>query len=102
MTQTRTDSQLLKAYLDGDLSAFTRLRECHITMVYATAVRLAPGQAEDVTQAVFLLLAQKAASDRSRLSHRGGDGIVPPAVSRRRFGLPTLGSMDCEDSLALV
>ncbi len=71
MTQTLTDSQLLKAYLDGDRAAFTRLRECHITMVYATAARLAPAQAEDVTQAVFLLLAQKAVSLQSRGSLGG-------------------------------
>jgi DNA-directed RNA polymerase specialized sigma24 family protein len=56
-----TDAELLQCYAatrDGD--AFAEIVRRHGGMVHATARRLARDEAEDVTQAVFLLLAQKA------------------------------------------
>ncbi len=57
------DSELLSAYAStGDGQAFRRLVERHIDFVYTSAIRQAGDRqfAEDVAQAVFLLLAQKA------------------------------------------
>ncbi|MFT3785645.1 MAG: sigma-70 family RNA polymerase sigma factor [Tepidisphaeraceae bacterium] len=68
---TTTDGQLLSRYLvDGDQSAFAELMHRHAAMVYATARRLAGPDAEDVTQAVFLLLAQRGRrlTDRASLA----------------------------------
>lgn len=58
---TITDQELLARHLSGhDPAALRELMARHAPMVYATARRLAPSDAEDVTQAVFLLLWQKA------------------------------------------
>ena len=58
---TITDQELLTRHLsDHDPAALRELMARHGPMVYATARRLAPADAEDVTQAVFLLLWQKA------------------------------------------
>jgi RNA polymerase sigma factor (sigma-70 family) len=58
------DITLLKQYAGGDESAFTALFERHVHLVYSTALRQArnPSHAEEVTQAVFILLARKAKS----------------------------------------
>jgi RNA polymerase sigma factor (sigma-70 family) len=58
------DIALLSQYAGGDESAFTTLFERHVHLVYSTALRQSrnPSQAEEVTQAVFILLAQKARS----------------------------------------
>jgi RNA polymerase sigma factor (sigma-70 family) len=58
------DITLLKQYAEGDESAFTALFERHVHLVYSAALRQArnPSQAEEVTQAVFILLARKAKS----------------------------------------
>jgi RNA polymerase sigma factor (sigma-70 family) len=58
------DITLLKQYAGGDESAFTTLFERHVNLVYSAALRQArnPSQAEEVTQAVFILLARKAKS----------------------------------------
>ncbi len=58
------DSTLLKQYAGGDESAFTVLFERHVHLVYSAALRQAhnPSHAEEVTQAVFILLARKAKS----------------------------------------
>lgn len=54
------DWQLLEAYGRGDQDAFGTLVNRHIHMVYATARRqVGESHADDVTQAVFILLAQK-------------------------------------------
>ena len=55
---------LLKQYARGDESAFTTLFERHVHLVYSVALRQArnPPHAEEVTQAVFILLARKAKS----------------------------------------
>ncbi|HEY7118373.1 MAG TPA: sigma-70 family RNA polymerase sigma factor, partial [Tepidisphaeraceae bacterium] len=59
-----TDRELLGAYArDGDQAAFGELVRRHIDLVYNACVRQARGNrhlAEDATQAVFLLLAQRA------------------------------------------
>jgi RNA polymerase sigma factor (sigma-70 family) len=58
------DITLLKQYAGGDESAFTTLFERHVHLVYSAALRQArnPSHAEEVTQAVFILLARKAKS----------------------------------------
>ena len=58
------DITLLKQYARGDESAFTALFERHVHLVYSAALRQArnPSHAEEVTQAVFILLARKAKS----------------------------------------
>ncbi len=58
------DAQLLTAYVrNRDAAAFERLVERHIHFVYAAALRQIRDRqlAEDILQAVFLLLSQKAA-----------------------------------------
>jgi RNA polymerase sigma factor (sigma-70 family) len=58
------DITLLRQYAGGDESAFTALFERHVHLVYSVALRQArnPSHAEEVTQAVFILLARKAKS----------------------------------------
>jgi len=62
------DITLLNQYAGGDDSAFTTLFERHVHLVYSAALRQArnPSQAEEVTQAVFILLARKAKSLSSK------------------------------------
>ncbi len=62
--QEPDDITLLKQYAGGDESAFTVLFERHVHLVYSAALRQArnPSHAEEVTQAVFILLARKAKS----------------------------------------
>ncbi len=69
MTDSQTsDPELLRAYVDRrDEAAFARLVERYFPVVYAAARRQVGGDAhtaEDVTQAVFIMLARKAASLR--------------------------------------
>src|SRR6478736_6125240 len=58
------DVTLLRRYAGGDESAFTTLFERHVHLVYSAALRQTrnPSHAEEVTQAVFILLARKAKS----------------------------------------
>ena len=58
------DITLLRQYAGGDEAAFTTLFERHVHLVYSAALRQArnPSQAEEVSQAVFILLARKAGS----------------------------------------
>jgi RNA polymerase sigma factor (sigma-70 family) len=58
------DITLLRQYAGGDEAAFTTLFERHVHLVYSAALRQArnPSHAEEVTQAVFILLARKAKS----------------------------------------
>lgn len=58
------DITLLKQYTGGDESAFTLLVERYVNLVYSTALRQIcnPSHAEEITQAVFIILMQKAKS----------------------------------------
>ena len=58
------DITRLKQYVEGDESAFAVLVERYVHLVYSTALRQVgnPSQAEEITQAVFIILAQKAKS----------------------------------------
>ena len=58
------DISLLKRYADGDESAFTLLVERYIHLVYSTALRQVgnPSHAEEISQAVFIILTRKAES----------------------------------------
>jgi RNA polymerase sigma factor (sigma-70 family) len=59
-----TDSDLLRKFVDDrDEDAFAQIVDRHIDMVYAAASRQLAGSshADDVTQAVFIVLANKAA-----------------------------------------
>jgi RNA polymerase sigma factor (sigma-70 family) len=58
------DITLLKQYVEGDESAFAVLVERYVHLVYSTALRQVgnPSHAEEITQAVFIILAQKAKS----------------------------------------
>ncbi len=58
------DITLLKQYADGNESAFAALFERQVHLVYSVALRQVqnPSQAEEITQAVFILLARKAKS----------------------------------------
>ena len=69
-----TDSELMQGFADHQSeAAFAQLVQRHINLVYSVALRFT-GHAEDardVTQAVFIILAQKAASLRQRTTLTG-------------------------------
>ena len=58
------DITLLTQYAGGDEYAFTMLVNRYINLVYSTALRQVcnPSHAEEITQAVFIILTQKAKS----------------------------------------
>lgn len=58
------DITLLKQYAEGNDSAFTALAERYVNLVFSTALRQTynPSHAEEITQAVFIILSQKAKS----------------------------------------
>src|SRR5438045_9066204 len=65
--QSTDDSTLLRQYLEEHSdAAFAALVTRHINLVYSVALRHVgdPHQAEEITQAVFILLARKAAQLR--------------------------------------
>jgi RNA polymerase sigma factor (sigma-70 family) len=66
-----TDPDLLNAHLRSDPVAFTTLVARYLNLVHAAATRQCPAHADDITQAVFLLLSQKAPTLRNRPSLAG-------------------------------
>ena len=67
-----TDKQHLDAYLAGNRDALESLVRVHIDMVYATARRHVGGNhADDITQAVFIMLMRKCGGLRRRESVAG-------------------------------
>jgi RNA polymerase sigma factor (sigma-70 family) len=65
--QSRDDSALLRQYADNNSDdAFAALVTRHINLVYSVALRQVgnPHAAEEITQAVFIILAKKAATLR--------------------------------------
>ncbi|HTX22226.1 MAG TPA: sigma factor [Candidatus Aquilonibacter sp.] len=68
------DMALTREYADrGSETAFAELVQRHINLVYSVALRYTGNSpdAQDVTQAVFIILAQKAASLRQRTALTG-------------------------------
>jgi RNA polymerase sigma factor (sigma-70 family) len=80
----KTDSQLLEEYCCGAEEAFTQLVRRHVDLVYATAMRRTsdPGLAEDVTQAVFIVLEKKARTLRERVTLAGWLFVVTRHVAK--------------------
>lgn len=69
-----TDTELIQEYAErNSQSAFAELVERHINLVYSVGLRFVGNShdAEDVTQAVFTILAQKAAGLRQRATLTG-------------------------------
>ncbi|HWH71752.1 MAG TPA: sigma-70 family RNA polymerase sigma factor, partial [Candidatus Sulfotelmatobacter sp.] len=72
--QTRNDNDLLREYLQrGSEEAFATLVGRHVNKVYSVAWRHTrdPHQAEEITQAVFVILARKACALRQHNSLAG-------------------------------
>ena len=68
------DMALIREYADRDSeSAFADLVHCHVNLVYSVAFRYVGNSpdAQDVTQAVFVILAKKAGSLRQRATLTG-------------------------------
>jgi len=63
------DITLLRQYAQGDESAFTTLVERYVNLIYSTAMRQVcnPSHAEEITQAVFIILAHKAGTLSGRV-----------------------------------
>lgn len=59
MGEATSDVELLHRHAVGDAEAFAKLARRHVDLVYSAARRRCGPAAEDVTQAVFLLLLQK-------------------------------------------
>ena len=79
------DSQLLGTFVrNGSPDAFRGLVDRHINLVYGAARRQTHDShyAEDITQAVFIVLAQRARSVPSAASRIQGDLGLPPKSCR--------------------
>ncbi len=83
-TPPRSDGELLAEFIGGSEAAFDELARRHAAMVYSAALRQVfdPETAEEVTSAVFLVLARKA--------HRFGSNSVIPAWLHRTARLASL------------
>jgi RNA polymerase sigma factor (sigma-70 family) len=90
--QELDDITLLRKYADDQSEeAFATLVKRHINKVYSVALRHTgnPSQAEEITQAVFVILAQKSASLTAGWRRRlgavtrltGGDGVMAGSLS---------------------
>lgn len=80
----RTDGELIEEYRRGAEAAFAVLVRRHVDLVYAAALRLTrdPGLADDVTQAVFIVLAKKARRLRRHATIAGWLVVVTRYVAR--------------------
>jgi RNA polymerase sigma factor (sigma-70 family) len=67
-TRGMTDGELLRSHLAGDAKAFAELVRRYADLAHAAACRQLPAEADDVTQAVFLLLERKASTLLGRAS----------------------------------
>ncbi|MDB6026697.1 MAG: polymerase, sigma-24 subunit, subfamily [Verrucomicrobiales bacterium] len=68
------DMDLTREYTDRNSeTAFAELVHRHINLVYSVALRYAGNSpdAQDVTQAVFIILAKKSVGLRQRTTHTG-------------------------------
>ena len=79
-----SDVELIAAHLRGDAAAFGELVRRHVDLVYAAALRRTgnAAMADDVTQAVFIILHQKLRSLRGRPTVAGWLVVVTRNVSR--------------------
>jgi RNA polymerase sigma factor (sigma-70 family) len=81
----RADAELIDEYGRGPHMAFADLVRRHVDLVYAAALRrtVDPGLAEDVTQAVFIVLSKKWRALRSHATVAGWLLVVTRHVARR-------------------
>jgi RNA polymerase sigma factor (sigma-70 family) len=80
----RTDGELINAYCRGSQAALTELIRRHVDLVYAVAIQRTgdPSLADDVTQAVFIVLVKKVRSLRSCATIAGWLILVTRNVAR--------------------
>ncbi|MHC4916167.1 MAG: RNA polymerase sigma factor [Planctomycetota bacterium] len=79
--ETRSDAELIRRHVSGEASAFEAIASRHAPMVYRACLRLLGDahEAEDAAQAVFVILARKAA----RLRKSGDLAAWLHGISRR-------------------
>ncbi|HWB52972.1 MAG TPA: sigma-70 family RNA polymerase sigma factor, partial [Tepidisphaeraceae bacterium] len=80
----RTDTELLGEFCHGSQAALASLIRRHIDLVYAIALRRTgdPGLSDDVTQAVFIILMQKARALRRHKTVAGWLCVTTQNVAR--------------------
>jgi RNA polymerase sigma factor (sigma-70 family) len=81
----RTDAELIDDYSRGSQTALAALIRRHVDLVYAAGIRQTgdPGLADDVTQAVFIVLAKKAHTLSGRATIAGWLMVVTRHIARR-------------------
>ena len=78
-----SDIVLLRNYSQGAEDAFSELVQRHFSLVYSVALRHVgiAAHAEEITQAVFIILARKAKQLREGIISKAG--FIKPRGSRR-------------------